>query len=335
MATTIDPKFGVNSWLEDELYQQYLHDRRAVGDEWRGVFESFATPAIEAGPAEQLVPLRGAAARIVENMTASLSIPVATSQRTIPVKVIDENRRIINQHRTLLGKAKISYTHIIGWAIVQALKTNPTLNHAYVFKDDEPRRWIRNQINFGIAVDVAGREGSRSLMVPNLKDAGSMDFHQYLAAFDDIVERARRGKLQVTDFQGTTVSLTNPGTVGTVGSIPRLMPGQGCIIATGAIDYPAEYQGVTPEMRAMLGLSKVMTITCTYDHRIIQGAESGVFLGKVQELLQGGDRFYERMFADLKMPHQPVKWEPDRRSSMPGQARPVSPMPPRWPPSSR
>ena len=328
MASTSDPKFGVNSWFEDELYQQYLHDRRAVDESWKGVFEAHTTPAaavvktpptLSAGSAEQLVPLRGAALRIVENMEQSLAIPTATSQRTIPVKVIDENRQIINQYRTLLGKGKISYTHIIGWAIVQALKENPTLNNAYAEKDGEAFRLVRGQIHLGLAVDVAGKDGNRSLMVPNLKDAGSLNFHEYLAAFDDIVDRARRGKLTLPDFQGTSISLTNPGTVGTVASVPRLMPGQGCIIATGAIGYPAEYSGVTPEIRATLGLSKVMTMTCTYDHRVIQGAESGLFLAKVQDLLQGGGGFYERMFADLHLPHQPVRWEPDRTTTVAGQ----------------
>src|SRR5262249_62228782 len=132
------------------------------------------------------------------------------------------------------------------------------------------------------------------------------------------VSRARKGRLTPADFQGTTLSLTNPGTVGTMGSIPRLMPGQGAILAVGAIDYPAEYRGVSPEVRASLGISKVMTLTCTYDHRIIQGAESGMFLGKIQELLEGAGNFYEEVFAHLKMPHQPVRWAPDRQPSLPG-----------------
>ena len=173
-------------------------------------------------------------------------------------------------------------------------------------------------MNLGIAVDVAGKDGTRSLKVPNIKDAGSLNFAQYVAAFDDIVIRARNNKLTVPDFEGTTISLTNPGTVGTLGSVPRLMPGQGAIIATGAIDYPAEYHGVTEQLRALLGLSKVMTVTCTYDHRVVQGAESGTFLGRLQALLEGEDGFYEEIFADLKMPHKPVRWEPDRPVSIPG-----------------
>jgi 2-oxoglutarate decarboxylase len=341
MPESRPPEFGINSWLEDELYQQYLNDRQAVDDSWTKVFESngsaskstngTSTPALisNGGPApappvsspgtnQQLIPLRGAAARIAENMNASLSIPLATSQRVIPVKVIDENRRIVNEHRALTGKSKISYTHIIGWAIVKAVKSNPTLNHAYAEINGEPFRVLHDQINLGVAVDVAAKDGTRSLKVPNIKNAGALDFAQYVAAFDDIVARARNNKLTVQDFEGTTISLTNPGTVGTLGSVPRLMPGQGAIIATGTIDYPAEYHGASDQLRAMLGLSKVMTVTCTYDHRVIQGAESGMFLGRLQALLEGQEDFYEEVFEHLKIPHKPVHWEKDRPVSMPG-----------------
>jgi 2-oxoglutarate dehydrogenase E1 component len=261
---------------------------------------------------EQLVPLRGTAARIAENMILSLSVPTATSQRSIPVKVIDENRRIINQHRTVLGLSKISYTHLIGWAIVKALETNPTLNSSYTENSGGAFKVVRNHVNLGLAIDLPARDGGRALVVPSIKNAGSLNFADFLKAYDDLVNRGRKGKLTLPDFQGTTLSLTNPGTMGTVGSIPRLMPGQGCIIATGAMDFPAEYMGVAPEMRAMLGIGKVMTVTCTYDHRIIQGAESGMFLAKLQGLLQGEDNFYDRIFTDLRMPHKPVKWEADR-----------------------
>jgi 2-oxoglutarate decarboxylase len=350
MPESRPPEFGINSWLEDELYQQYLNDRQAVDASWKKVFESnggtavpatngTSTPAAiangttvigapgvrpvpaaaPAGADQQAIPLRGAAARIAENMNASLSIPLATSQRVIPVKVIDENRRIVNEHRGLTGKSKISYTHIIGWAIVKAVRANPTLNHAYAETNGEPFRVVHNQINIGIAVDVAGKDGTRSLKVPNIKNAAAMDFAQYVEAFDDIVARARTNKLTVQDFDGTTISLTNPGTVGTLGSVPRLMPGQGAIIATGTIGYPAEYHGASDQLRAQLGLSKVMTVTCTYDHRVIQGAESGMFLGRLQALLEGQENFYEEIFSHLKIPHKPVHWETDRPASVPGR----------------
>jgi 2-oxoglutarate dehydrogenase E1 component len=335
MALKSDPEMGVNSWLEDELYAEYLHDHSAVDESWKRVFEKPRSahgnggqnpgtdtavhapqePLLGTGasvPGDQLQPLRGAAGRIAENMSASLAIPLATSQRTIAVKVMDENRRIINQHRTLLGRGKVSYTHLIAWAIVKALEESPGLNHAYAEKDGQPFRVVRPHVNLGIAVDVAGKDGSHNLMVPNIRDAGALNFQEYVTAFDNLVARARSGKLTPADFQGTTISLTNPGTVGTVASNPRLMLGQGAIIAAGAIDYPAECQGAAEETRAILGISKVMTLTCTYDHRIIQGVESGLFLGKVQALLDGADGFYEEVFAHLRMPHQPVRWEKDR-----------------------
>ena len=335
MAVKSRPDLGINSWFEDELYQQYLHDHSAVDESWKHMFEnagnggaSAPMPAKDAqgqGPSGsipgddgELVPMRGRSAKIAENMDASLSVPTATSQRTIAVKVIDENRRMINHHRTLVGKSKVSYTHIIGWAIVRSLDYFPELNHAYAEKDGTPYRMVRNKINLGIAVDVAGKDGARNLLVPNIKNAGEMDFQQYVTAFDDVVSRARNGKLAVEDFQGTTISITNPGTVGTMQSIPRLLNGQGSIIAVGTIDYPAEYQGTAPEMRAAIGISKVMTLTCTYDHRIIQGAESGMFLGKLQSLVNGDDGFYEEIFEHLKLPYNPVRWEPDRQVSLPG-----------------
>lgn len=264
---------------------------------------------------EQLVPLRGVAARIVENMTASLAVPVATSQRQIPVRVMEENRNVINRQRALGGKSKLSFTHIIAWAIVRSAKSVPAINHAFAQNNGEPFRVMRPQVNIGLAVDVAGKDGSRSLMVPNIKKANEMDFAAFAAAYDDIVARARTNKLQLPDFQGTTISLTNPGTVGTLGSVPRLVPGQGAIIATGAIDFPAEFAAASPETRALLGLSKVLTVTCTYDHRIIQGAESGMFLAKLQALLQGEEGFYDEIFRDLKVPYMPVRWQTDAQIS--------------------
>ena len=329
MALKSDPQLGINSWLEDELYHQYLRDRSTVDESWTKVFEksngvtpkpAAPAPAPELSPADlaALQPLRGVAGKIAENMSASIAVPLATSQRTIAVKVMDENRRIINNHRTLLARGKVSFTHIIGWAIVKALEEIPALNHAYAERDGQPYRLVHPQINLGIAVDVAGKDGARSLMVPNIKNAGALNFQEYLNAFDDLVARARKAKLTPADFQGTTISLTNPGTVGTVSSNPRLMLGQGAIIAAGAIDYPAEYRGAAAETRAVIGISKVMSLSCTYDHRIIQGAESGSFLGKVQDLLDGNDSFYEEIFEHLKMPHQPVHWEVDSNPLIPG-----------------
>jgi len=348
MSTEPEQRISINSWLEEELYQQYVNNRSRVDESWKQVFDSEAGQAAKSGPAaevqeaenavaqpaapppkvpaaaialspaESLMPLKGAPLRIAENMNLSLAVPTATSQRTIPVKVIDENRRLLNQWRELHGKSKISYTHLISWAIVRATASMPGMNDAYAEVDGQPHRIIRPEINIGIAVDVAGRDGRRSLLVPCIKDAGKMGFFEFLNAFEDLVVRARTGKLAVEDFQGTTISLTNPGTVGTKGSVPRLMPGQGAIVATGSIDFPAEFQGVSEETRALLGICKVMTLTCTYDHRIIQGAESGMFLGKVQSLLEGAESFYDDIFTATGMPYQPVRWQADRRSSLPG-----------------
>jgi 2-oxoglutarate decarboxylase len=353
MAAKTDPQLDVNSWLQDELREQYRHDRSSIDDEWKHLFETNGTQkpletngttaaaapnvtaasqslqtvpraaqtqSTELAPGEELQPLRGAAGAIAKNMNASIAIPLATSQRIIPVKVIEENRQLINHHRGLLGKSKISYTHIIGWAVVKAVQANPTLNHAFTDNSGEPCRVLRKEINLGIAVDVAAKGGGRSLMVPNINNAGSLDFALSAAAVDDLVSRARGGKLATPDFQGTTISLTNPGTVGTMASMPRLMVGQGAIIAVGAMDFPAEYRGVSPEVRSMLGISKVMSVTCTYDHRIIQGAESGAFLGILQSLLDGDKGFYEEIFSALRIPYQPVKWDAEPKGLAAGAA---------------
>ncbi len=327
MSEPIEPTLGINSWLEDELYQNYLHDKKNVDDTWKRVFETNgssvapkavnggnghaappaqarvaavpAAPAIAPGPAEEIQPLRGVAAKIVENMTQSLTVPTATSQRVLPVKMLELKRTQMNDTRAAAGLGKISYTHIISWAIVRSVAAMPNLNNAFTQINGDPAKLIRKEVNIGLAVDVKGKDGGSSLVVPSIKNAAVMNFSQYVNAFDDIVARARNGKLQMPDFQGTTISLTNPGTVGTVGSVPRLMAGQGAIIATGAMDYPAEYRTVSDATKAQLGLSKVMTVTCTYDHRIIQGAESGRFLGKLEALLNGEEEFYENIFRDL------------------------------------
>jgi 2-oxoglutarate dehydrogenase E1 component len=342
------PTPDVNAWYEEELRQQYRRDPASIDADWKKRFEQ--APSVTPPPsasssqvngahgmpapgadAAEMIPLRGGAARIAENMTASLAIPLASSQRIIPVRVLEENRRRINRQRELHGASKISFTHLIGWAIIRSVVANPALNHAFVQNAaGEAFRAARKQINFGLAVDVTGRNGARSLMVPNIRNAGALDFAGYQAAFDDLVTRARSGKLSPADMQGTTISLTNPGTVGTMASSPRLMPGQGAIIAVGAIDYPAEYRGVAPAIVSALSIGKVMSVTCTYDHRIIQGAESGIFLGKLQALLDGEDGFYEEVFEALQIPGPPASWTASGAASaeviapgeIPGGAKP-------------
>src|SRR5437868_1211255 len=200
----------------------------------------------------------------------------------------------------------------------RALEAFPQLNDGFAVVNGQPSRLRRESVNLGVAIDIAKKDGSRTLLVPNIKNANSMRFSQFLAAYDDVVKRAREGKLQIPDFQGTTVSLTNPGTIGTVASTPRLMAGQSVIIATGAIEYPAEYQAMAAEALSQLGISKAVTISSTYDHRIIQGAESGAFLARVHELLIGKHRFYDDVFADLRIPHQPLRWSIDRNPFLAG-----------------
>ncbi len=275
-----------------------------------------APPAI-AEPGERL-PIRGPALRIAENMELSLQVPTATSQREIPVKLLDENRRLINQHLKAHNR-KVSFTHIVARAIVKALERYPQLNDAYEEEGESAYRLRRQSVNLGVAVDVTKKDGSRTLLVPNIKGANQLSFMQLLDAYDDIIKRARDGKLQVNDFQGTTISLTNPGTLGTTASNPRLMAGQGAIIATGSIDYPPEYQAMSPESLSRLGISKVMTITSTYDHRIIQGAESGAFLALADEMLRGKHDFYEEMFHDLGIPFRPYGWAIDINPAIIGE----------------
>ncbi|HUR82836.1 MAG TPA: multifunctional oxoglutarate decarboxylase/oxoglutarate dehydrogenase thiamine pyrophosphate-binding subunit/dihydrolipoyllysine-residue succinyltransferase subunit [Thermoanaerobaculia bacterium] len=267
-------------------------------------------PALPVGA--KAVPLRGAASKIVANMETSLTVPTATSIRNIPVKVLEENRRVINNHLALSGQSKASFTHIIAWAMVKAIKDHPRMNSGFAMQDGTPVRIDREDVNVGLAIDVEKKDGSRSLLVPNVKRANTMDFAQFLKAYNDVVRKARNGQLEVADFEGTTISLTNPGTIGTVASVPRLMASQGAIIATGQIDYSAEYSASDPSVLADLGISKVMTMTSTYDHRIIQGAESGAFLARVHELLLGADRFFDDIYRDLRIPYAPVRWAKDK-----------------------
>jgi 2-oxoglutarate decarboxylase len=269
-------------------------------------------PASDPQTKAEAVPIRGAALKIVENMEASLAVPTATSQRRIPVKLLEENRRIINTHLHDNDRGKASFTHLIAFAMLRALENFPQMNDGFETVDGQALRLKRESVNLGIAIDLEKKDGTRTLLVPNIKHANRMRFSEFLEAYDDVVTRARAGKLQIPDFQGTTISLTNPGTIGTVASTPRLMPGQSLIVATGAIEYPAEYQSIHPSIVPQLGISKAITISSTYDHRIVQGAESGAFLARVHELLLGKDKFYENIFLDLGIAHAPLRWNVDR-----------------------
>jgi 2-oxoglutarate dehydrogenase E1 component len=274
-----------------------------------------AAPAAAPSPAApadgSLQPLRGVAGKIVENMQASLEIPTATTFRNIPVKALEENRRLLNRALEPRGKSKITFTHLVGFALVRALAKHPALNCSFERVNGEPHRRVPGAVHFGLAIDLPGPDGGRSLVVPNVKNAGRLSFPEFCAAVDDVVGRARNGKLAASDFQGTTLTLTNPGTLGTVASVPRLMKGQGAIIATGAIEYSAEAQGMSQATRAALGLSRMMGITSTYDHRVIQGAESGAYLATVHELLAGEHSFYEEIFDALRVPFEPWTLQTD------------------------
>ncbi|HYP22018.1 MAG TPA: multifunctional oxoglutarate decarboxylase/oxoglutarate dehydrogenase thiamine pyrophosphate-binding subunit/dihydrolipoyllysine-residue succinyltransferase subunit [Actinomycetota bacterium] len=333
--------FGPNIWLVDEMYRQYQENPKAVSESWREFFEGYEPghapkraeeprrpepPRVQQAPPPPPVqqsqeatpipddasPLRGVAARIAENMEQSLGIPTATSVRTIPAKLLEENRRIVNRY--LAGKrgGKVSFTHLIGYAVLRALESRPAMKASFAEIDGKPHVVQHKHVNFGLAVDVERKDGGRILYVPNIKDADELDFAGFWSAYEQVIRKVRANELAPEDFAGTTVTLTNPGTVGTRLSVPRLMPQQGLIVGTGAIGYPIEYEAADPRSLARIGVSKVMTVTSTYDHRVIQGAESGQFLAAVHELLLGGDRFYDEIFASLKIPYKPVRWSRDR-----------------------
>ena len=271
--------------------------------------ETAEEPVEPAGP--EYVPLRGPSARVVTNMAASLELPTATSVRSIPVKLLVDNRIVINNHLKRARGGKVSFTHLIGFAMVQALKAMPEMNYAFTDKDGKPYLAKPDHINLGLAIDLTKPNGDRQLVVAAIKQAEAMDFFAFWQGYEDIVRRARTGKLTVDDFAGVTATLTNPGGIGTVHSVPRLMPGQGTIIAVGAMEYPAEFQGAAQDTLFRLGISKTMTLTSTYDHRIIQGAQSGEFLRLMHRLLLGEEGFYDSVFESLRIPYEPVRWAKD------------------------
>jgi 2-oxoglutarate decarboxylase len=312
--------FGThNAAFVQVMYEDYLRDPASVPEDWRKLFDNGKTgelPIIPTSRADVLgdegrgtrdgsavtesprplspvppppgaTPITGPAARLVANMTESLTVPTATSFRDIAVGTLDERRKALNAQLAQLATTgkKISFTHLIGYAIVQAAKQFPVMTHAFQEIDGKPHRLTPPGVSLGLAVDVERKDGSRGLVVPVIKHAEGMDFAAFHRTYETLVEKARANKLLPDDFAGATITLTNPGTIGTVASVPRLMKGQGSIIATGAI-------------RDIAG-AKVMTITSTYDHRVIQGAESGMFLRHLDSLLQGEQRYYEQVAESL------------------------------------
>ncbi len=331
--------FGANSWLVEEMYEQFRSDPGSVSETWREFFSDYkpaitpaaaepvsapaaptngAAPTIEhansqPAPEDLGVPIRGAGAAIAANMERSLTVPTATSFRNIPAKLLEVNRKVINGYRSRSGQGKVSFTHLIGFAVVRAIADAvPNMGNSYIAGADGKPRVIHNPaVNMGLAVDVDKGDGTRTLVVPVLRSADTLDFSGFLAAYEDLIRKVKSNKVEVSDFQGATITLTNPGTIGTVQSVPRLMPGQGVIVGVGTIDYPAEFQGADERALGSLGVSKIVTITSTYDHRIIQGAESGMFLKRVHELLLGDHDFYEDVFKSLGVPYEAVKWRVD------------------------
>ncbi|MFN2543842.1 MAG: multifunctional oxoglutarate decarboxylase/oxoglutarate dehydrogenase thiamine pyrophosphate-binding subunit/dihydrolipoyllysine-residue succinyltransferase subunit [Actinomycetota bacterium] len=325
--------FGPNEWLLDEMYRRYVDDPASVSDAWREFLEDY-TPRDE-GPAPErkggpgLVPgreseggdkprptelLRGAAAVIARRMEESLDVPTATSVRSIPAKLLEVNRSIVNRHlQRRLGRGKVSFTHLIAWAVVRAVVRMPGMNVTFDEVDGKPAAERHEHVTLGVAVDVKRGDGTRTLLVPNVKEADTLAFREFWQGYEEQIRKVRDNKLSPDDVAGTTITVTNPGTVGTVQSVPRLMPGQAAIIGVGAVQYPAGYEGADPDTLAEIGVGKVVTLTSTYDHRVIQGAESGEFLGLVHRLLLGEDRFYDEIFESMEVPYEPVRWHVDEQ----------------------
>nr|CRL82576.1 alpha-ketoglutarate decarboxylase [Mycolicibacter nonchromogenicus] len=353
MSSSPSP-FGQNEWLVEEMYRKFREDPSSVDPSWHEFLVDYSpepttdntvangqpaapvappTPApakaapakpapakaAKSGPSpaedDETQVLRGAAAAVVKNMNASLEVPTATSVRAIPAKLMIDNRVVINNHLKRTRGGKVSFTHLLGYAIVQAVKKFPNMNRYFAEVNGKPAAVTPAHTNLGLAIDLPGKDGNRSLVVAAIKRCETMHFGQFIAAYEDIVRRARDGKLTAEDFSGVTISLTNPGTIGTVHSVPRLMQGQGAIIGAGAMEYPAEFQGASEERIAELGIGKLITLTSTYDHRIIQGAESGDFLRTIHQLLLD-DEFFDEIFRELGIPYEPVRWRTDNPDSI-------------------
>ena len=268
-------------------------------------------PTLVTPGAATVEPLRGVSARVVQSMEGSLSVPTATSVRVVPAKLMIDNRTVINNHLKRGRGGKVSFTHLIGYAMIKAIRAMPEMNSFFTDLEGKPAIGHPEHINLGIAIDLAKPDGSRQLLVPSIKGCEALDFAQFWSAYEDIVRKARAGSLTVEDFAGTTISLTNPGTIGTVHSVPRLVQGQGLILGVGSLDYPAEFHGANEQALADLAISKVVTITSTYDHRIIQGAQSGDFLRRIHEILLGEENFYDEIFEALRIPYVPIRWVVD------------------------
>jgi len=333
------------TWLVEEMYDRYREDPSALSKSWRDFFADYEpggpdgmiierpaaervptdpseAHAVPLAPAEAPAPpepsapqperLRGAAAAIVRNMEASLGVPTATSVRDVPAKLLEVNRRIVNNYLMRSRGGKVSFTHLIAYAMIRAANDVPAMTRTYAEVDGKPAVLDHSgRFGLGIAVDVENKDGSRSLMVPVIHDASNRTFNEFHQAYEELIRKIRTGKLDPAMFSGGVITITNPGMIGTVSSVPRLMQGQSAIFGVGTINYPSQYQAADPKVIARLGISKVITLTSTYDHRVIQGAESGHFLDRVHKLLIGEGGFYDDVFRSLGLPYEPARWRTD------------------------
>ncbi len=283
-------------------------------------------PKLESQESKRTV-MKGVPMRTSKAMDASLTMPTATTVRSVPMKLVIDQRTVINNFLKRSKGGKVSFTHIIGFAMVQALKAIPGMNNAYGEENGKPVLIENSSINLGLAMDLVKADGSRTLVVPAIKGCEQLNFAQWLAAYEEVVKKGRNGTLTVDDFAGVTASLTNPGGLGTNHSVPRLMNGQGVILGVGSIDYPPEFQGTSESRINEMGISKITTLTSTYDHRVIQGAQSGEFLRTMHQLLLGANGFYDQIFEALRIPYPPLKWDTDvsahRTSQVSKEARVV------------
>ncbi|NNN22111.1 MAG: multifunctional oxoglutarate decarboxylase/oxoglutarate dehydrogenase thiamine pyrophosphate-binding subunit/dihydrolipoyllysine-residue succinyltransferase subunit, partial [Acidimicrobiales bacterium] len=334
--------FGPNAWLIDEMFDKFRSDPASVSSSWQEFFKDYrhipGSPTrvkdlvenasvqrvVEARPLDSVavskpsvegaVPLRGAAGKIVENMAHSLDIPTATSVRDIPAKLLILNRALLNERLTRKSGPKVSFTHIIAFAFMRALNQTSAMKNVFVKDCDgkgTPGVLKDSSVGLGVAVDTKKADGSRTLLVPSIKGANNLSFSDFVAVFEDILRRVKTNKLTVDDFADTTVSITNPGTIGTSHSIPRLMPGQGVILGVGAMANPTSLKGASELSLVDMAVSPVITLTSTYDHRVIQGAESGEMLAVIEALLMGGYEFYEEIFESMDISLKPHKWSND------------------------
>ncbi len=333
--------FGPNASLVDDMYRRYLADPKDVPEVWREFFADYEphSPALRKARERELAageeplpdvpdhageepaepasepkssPLRAGAGAVAKHMATSLEVPIATSVRTVPAKLLEVNREQINAHVGRGSKrGKVSFSHLIGWALVRALADLPEVRMTYAEIEGKPHRVEHPHVNLAVAISVDGGPDAARLVAPNIKSAQALTFSEFWMAYEDLVARARQGRLTLADFEGTTHSLTNPGVIGTSHSVPRLMAGQALIVGVGAVAYPAESQGSDPGHLATQGISKVLTLSSTYDHRVIQGADSGRLLAQMARLLTGGDRFYDEIFESLGVRHTPARWATD------------------------